>query len=146
MPDEFIGAAIQNKPVTVFDDGGALRAFTHVKDIAMGCYLAMEKGESGDIFNLGNPNNKTTILDLAKKVIELTRSNSEISFVNPKDLYGKMYEASPDKYPDSTATFTKLGWENKFNLESLILDTLEFMKSLSEDQLMVMSGSSSIQS
>ncbi len=140
----FIGAAIQDQPVTVFDDGGALRAFTHVKDIAMGCYLAMEKGDSGDIFNLGNPNNKTTILDLAKKVIELSNSKSVISFVNPKDLYGKMYEPSPDKYPDSTAAFSKLGWKNQFNLEALILDTLDFMRSLSEDQLKVMSGSSSI--
>ena len=136
----FIGAAIQNQPVTVFDDGGALRAFTHVKDIAMGCYLAMLKGNSGDIYNLGNPNNKTTILDLAKKVIELTRSKSEIVFVNPKNLYGKMYEASPDKYPDSTSAFTKLGWQNQFNLDALILDTFEFMKVLEPEQLKVMAG------
>ena len=141
----FIGAAIQNQPVTVFDDGGALRAFTHVKDIAMGCFLAMEKGESGDIYNLGNPNNKTTILDLAKKVIELTGSKSEISFVNPKDLYGKMYEASPDKYPDSTAAFTKLGWSNKYDLESLILDTLNFMRGLDHEELKIMSGNSNLE-
>lgn len=136
----FIGAAIQNHPVTVFDDGGALRAFTHVRDIAMGCYLAMLKGNSGDIYNLGNPNNKTTILDLAKKVIELTGSKSEIVFVNPKDLYGKMYEASPDKYPDSSSAFTKLGWQNQFNLDALIIDTFQFMKALEPEQLKVMAG------
>ncbi len=136
----FIGAAIQNQPVTVFDDGGALRAFTHVRDIAMGCYLAMSKGKSGDIYNLGNPNNKTTILDLAKKVIELTGSNSEIVFIDPKNLYGKMYEASPDKYPDSSSAFAKLGWQNQFNLDALILDTFKFMKALEPDQLKVMAG------
>ncbi len=136
----FIGAAIQNQPVTVFDDGGALRAFTHVRDIAMGCYLAMSKGKSGDIYNLGNPNNKTTILDLAKKVIELTGSNSEIVFIDPKNLYGKMYEPSPDKYPDSSSAFTKLGWQNQFNLDALILDTFKFMKALEPDQLKVMAG------
>ena len=136
----FIGSAIQGRPVTVFDDGEALRAFTHVKDIAMGCYLAMTKGESGDIYNLGNPDNKTSILDLAKKVISLTGSKSEIKFINPKELYGKMYEASPDKYPDSTNAFSKLGWVNKYNLDALILDTLEFMQTLDSEQLEIMSG------
>jgi len=136
----FIGAAIQNIPITVFDDGSALRAFTHVKDIAMGCYLAMEKGISGDIYNLGNPNNKTTILNLAKKVIEIVQSTSEIIFVNPKDLYGITYEASPDKFPDSTEAFNKLGWQNEYDLTSLIVDTCNYMKGISKEDLLSMSG------
>ena len=124
----FIGAAIQNQPVTVFDDGGALRAFTHVRDIAMGCYLAMSKGKSGDIYNLGNPNNKTTILDLAKKVITLTKSDSEIIYKKYSEVFGDNFEEPQRRVPDISKIKKVVGWQPKQSLDEVIFEITNYLR------------------
>src|SRR5205085_4454677 len=77
----FIQQATVNESITVFGDGSALRAFTHVKDMVNGIVLTMERGAPGEAYNIGNPANKISILELAKRVIALLGSESEIVFL-----------------------------------------------------------------
>jgi UDP-glucose 4-epimerase len=136
----FIASAMLDKPIPVFGDGSALRAFTHVEDIAHGCILAMKSSGVGEIFNLGNPNNKTTILSLAERVRERVNPSSKIELVNPKSLFGPSYEEASDKFPDATKAIRVLGWSPAHDLDDIISSTLEYMQSLNADALEQLSG------
>ena len=125
----FISQALAGQPLTVYHDGSMIRAFTHVKDIVYGLCLAMEKGTNGMAYNIGNPANKTSILDLAQRVIELTKSQSEISFVDPKQLFGPLYEEANDKYPDAQRAIDELGWQPEYGISETILETAEYIQS-----------------
>ena len=118
----FIQQASSNRPITVFGDGKAIRAFTNIKDMANGIILAMARGANGDAYNLGNPANKTTILDLATRVKNVLKSPSEIIFVDPKKIYGDLYEEANDKFPDAEKAKKELGWRPQYTIEQTILD------------------------
>jgi len=116
----FIQQAYHGFPITVFGDGSAVRAFTHVEDMARGFILAMKKGSCGVAYNLGNQANKITILNLAKKIKKTMKSSSEIIFVDPKTIYGHYYEDANDKYPDAKKAEKDLGWIPALGIESVI--------------------------
>lgn len=116
----FVQQAASGRPLTVFGDGSAVRAFTHVSDMASGIVLAMQKGNVGSAYNVGNPDNKTTILSLAKRVKRVLGSKSEIQFVDPKTIFGPLYEEASDKFPDATKAICELGWEPKYGIDETI--------------------------
>lgn len=123
----FIGQALRDEPLTVYGEGRSIRAFTHVRDIARGVVLAQRNGETGRPYNVGNPANKTTILDLAQRVVSLTGSSSEIQFVDPKKLWGDLFEEANDKYPDSDRAEAELGWVAEFSLDEIIRQTSAYI-------------------
>ena len=116
------------EPLTVYGEGKSIRAFTDVRDIVDGIIRTMEYGLSGEVYNMGNPVNKIAILDLAKKVVEITGSKSEISFVDPKTLWGPLFEEANDKYPDADRAMGELNWSPQRKLESIIHDSVEYIK------------------
>lgn len=121
----FIIQAHLNKDITIFGTGEALRAFTHVEDMANGIVLAAKNGRSGEAYNIGNPSNRTTILSLAEKVKSVLKSDSELTFVDPKTIYGDYYEEASDKYPDAVKAKKELGWEPVHSIESTIRSAFE---------------------
>jgi nucleoside-diphosphate-sugar epimerase len=116
----FIQQASANLDITVFGDGSALRAFTHVRDMVGGIQLTMERGRPGEAYNVGNPHNKTSILELAKMVIRILESESRIVFMDGKKVYGPLYEEANNKFPDATKAMTELGWTPEFDIEQTI--------------------------
>src|ERR671918_2527246 len=74
----FLAQALADKPLTVFGDGSQTRSFCYVDDLIRGLVLLMESGVH-DPVNIGNPN-EMSLLDLAKVIIELTESRSEIVY------------------------------------------------------------------
>ncbi len=83
---EFVQAALEKKPFAVFGDGKQTRSFCYVSDMVDGIIKAMEKGQSGEVYNLGN-SDEFTILELAEKIKKITKSSSETAFVEdlPED-------------------------------------------------------------
>ena len=123
----FIAQALTGNPLTVYGDGKQVRAFTHVYDIVDGILLVGEKGETGTAYNIGNPYNRTTIVDLAQQVItELGRG--EITYVDPVKLYGPLYAEAADKYPDATLAMNTLGWKPEKSIADTIKSTYLYMK------------------
>jgi UDP-glucose 4-epimerase len=118
----FIQQASASADITVFGDGSALRAFTHVRDMVQGIKLVMERGKPGEAYNIGNPHNKTSILRLAEDVIRILQSQSRIVFVDGKKIYGPLYEEANNKFPDATKAMTELGWMPEFDVERTIRD------------------------
>jgi len=124
----FIKQALAGDLITVYGDGRMIRAFTHVRDVADGIMRTMCCGRRGEAYNIGNPANRITILELAKKVIDITGSRSEITFVDPKTLWGPLFEEANDKYPDADRSMNELGWRPQHDLESTILETVEYIR------------------
>jgi len=124
----FIKQALAGEPLTVYGEGKSVRAFTHVKDIADGIVRTMKCGKNGTAYNMGNPANKITILELAQKVIVLTGSRSEIQFVDPKALWGPLFEEANDKFPDADRSMTDLSWHPQYPIEPIIAETIEYIR------------------
>ena len=123
----FIRQALAGEPITVYGDGKMIRAFTHVEDMVEGILSAMERGCPGEAYNIGNPANKTTIVTLAQKVVEITQSSSEIVHVDPKKLWGRFFEEANDKFPDADRAINDLGWRPRYDLDSTIRDSVDYI-------------------
>jgi nucleoside-diphosphate-sugar epimerase len=113
----FLRQALQNRPITVFGDGAQTRSFCYVEDEIRGLIALAESGHHNPV-NIGNPD-EFTLLELAKMVIEVTGSESEIVF-----------EALPTddpqvRQPDITLARKVLGWEPEVNLREGLRRTIE---------------------
>lgn len=122
---QFINQAISGKPLTIYGDGTQTRSFCYIDDQIEGQIAAMEKGgTSGEVFNIGNPDEKT-ILDFAKIIKKLTKSDSQIVFSE------SLPEDDPQKRkPDISKAKKFLGWQPTVLLEKGLLKTIEYFKNL----------------
>jgi len=117
----FIVQALKNKDITVFGDGSQTRSFCYVKDLVQGLYNMMNQDYVGPV-NLGNTN-ETTIIEIAKKITNYTKSSSKI-------IFNSLPEDDPkQRKPDISLAKEKLNWEPKINFEEGIKKTIEYFKS-----------------
>ena len=125
----FIIQALQGKEITVFGDGLQTRAFCYVDDLIEGLIRLMDSPDSftGPV-NLGNPE-EFTILELAKKVIDLTNSKSRI-------IYGLLPQDDPkQRRPDINTAEVTLGWWPRTNLENGLKHTIAYFEELLKQTL-----------
>jgi dTDP-glucose 4,6-dehydratase len=113
----FLRQALTDRPITVFGDGSQTRSFTYVSDLVEGIIRLAESG-CHDPVNVGNPT-EFTLLELARAVVEVTGSRSEIVF-----------EALPVddpqvRQPDISRARQLLGWEPKVALREGLRLTIE---------------------
>lgn len=126
----FIVQSLQNQPISVFGDGAQTRSFCYVDDLVDGLVRLMDSddGFSGPV-NLGNPV-EFTILELARKVVEMTGSESRVEF-NPLPQ-----DDPKQRQPDITLARQELGWEPAVKLEDGLANTIPYFKSLLNEQLL----------
>lgn len=140
----FVAQAMTGQPLTVFGDGGQLRAFTHVTDIADGIAKVGNKmrqnGKTGQVYNLGNPDNRIRILDLAQAVIQVCDSHSDIIFMDGKEVYGPHYAEAADKYPDATRAMKQLKWNPRQTIEQTIRSVYHYMTFSTPDVFQQLAG------
>lgn len=123
---EFVMAALQHNPLPIFGDGKQTRSFCYVSDLIDGIIAAMEKGEKGEVYNLGNPH-EFTILELAETVKKITGSASEISYAQ------NLPEDDPrERCPDITKAKAQLGWEPKIELEEGLSKLIVYLKTVAK--------------
>jgi dTDP-glucose 4,6-dehydratase len=113
----FLRQALQDRPLTVFGDGSQTRSFCYVDDLVRGLIALAESGYHSPV-NIGNPN-EFTLLELAKVVVAVTDSKSEIVF-----------EALPTddpqvRQPDITLAREILGWEPEIDLREGLKRTID---------------------
>jgi nucleoside-diphosphate-sugar epimerase len=78
----FIVQALHGRTVTVHNDGGQIRAWCYIDDMVAGILLCLERPEAvGQAFNIGNPRSVVTIDDLARRIVRLAESPSEVAYV-----------------------------------------------------------------
>jgi len=122
----FVQQALHNEDMTVFGDGQQVRTFTHVLDIVHALITVMESGINGEIFNVGNPQNKMSILDVAHQVKVMTYSKSNIVCVDPKSIYGEYYEEAWNKIPDITKICEQTSWKPVYSFERTIQEIIDY--------------------
>ena len=123
----FIIQALQGKPITVYGDGSQTRSFCYVDDLIDGFIRLMNTSDdvTGPV-NLGNPN-EFTILELAEKVIKLTKSKSRI-------VRKPLPDDDPmQRQPDISLAKKKLKWKPKVELENGLKETIKYFKKLKLD-------------
>jgi UDP-glucose 4-epimerase len=119
----FIRQAQNGEPLTVYQPGFQRRAFTHVLDIVDGLVRAGTVGTPGTVYNLGNPDNECSILELAWDVCRLVGGvDSRIAIVDPVTLWGPAVREAPDKVPDITKAREELGWNPTRDRRQVIED------------------------
>jgi dTDP-glucose 4,6-dehydratase len=120
----FIAQALRGEPLTVYGDGSQTRSFCYVKDEVDGLYRLLMSNEVEPV-NIGNPN-EMTILDFAKKIIEVTNSGSTINFVQPKD--SRIQDDPKVRRPDISKAREILGWTPKVSLDEGLRATIEYFQ------------------
>ncbi len=120
----FIVQALRGEDITVFGDGSQTRSFCYVDDLLDGLVSLMNGPDdfTGPV-NLGNPD-EFTILELARKVIDLTGTRSKIVF-NPLPS-----DDPRQRQPDITLAYNKLGWKPKIKLEEGLRKTIDYFDAL----------------
>ena len=118
----FVKAAIENKPLKIFGDGSQSRVFCHVGDTVKAVLaLAGNDKTIGEVFNIGGKG-EISILELAKMIIDQTKSKSEITFTDYEDAYSAGFEDMVRRVPDISKLANFTGWEPKLGLETIIED------------------------
>ena len=118
----FISAAIENKPLKIFGDGSQSRVFCHVSDSVKAILgLAGNDKTIGEVFNIGG-RGEIAILELAKMIIDQTKSKSEITFTDYVDAYSAGFEDMVRRVPDISRITNFTGWEPKLGLAAIIED------------------------
>lgn len=119
---KFITQALNNEPVTVYGDGSQTRSFCYVTDLIAGLFrLLLKAGLDGEVINIGNVE-EISILDLAKLIIKLTKSQSKIVFTSlPKDDPKR-------RKPKINKAKEKLEWNPAISLETGIKRTIKWIE------------------
>ena len=117
----FVRQALRNDPVTVAGDGSQTRSVCFVDDTIDGLYRLLVSDHPGPV-NIGNPG-EMTVLDLARRVVDLCASSSEIVFVE------RPVDDPTVRQPDITLAREVLGWEPRTAVDEGLKRTIEWFRS-----------------
>ena len=120
----FLVQALDGQPLTVYGTGSQTRSFCYVDDLVEGLLRLLMAPTSEGIHepvNLGNPH-ELTVLEIARKVLELTKSSSKIVFEPLPQDDPKV------RRPDITRAQNLLGWSPAVSLDEGLLRTLDYFK------------------
>ena len=116
--------ALRGKPITVFGDGTQSRCFTHVADIVGALIKLQNTPESrGQVINLGN-DQEITIMELAKRIQELTGTSSPIQVIPYDEAYGPGFEDMHRRVPDLSKAAAILGYHPQRGLDQILNDVI----------------------
>jgi UDP-glucuronate decarboxylase len=120
----FIVQALRNEPINIYGDGKQTRSFCYVSDLVEGIYKLLQLKDNPDTpINLGNPN-EFTILELAKVVIDITKSKSKI-------VNNPLPQDDPkQRCPDISLAKSTLNWKPTIELREGIEKTAAYFKQI----------------
>ena len=112
--------AMTGKPMTVYGDGSQSRCFGFVKDVVKALVALMERPEAiGQIYNIG-ASTEISILDLAKRVKEITGSSSPIVLIPYDDAYETGYQDMPRRIPNTSKLRDLVGFAPTTGIDEIV--------------------------
>lgn len=120
----FVGQALRGDPLTVYDEGQRTRSFCYISDQVDGLVKLLFSEEVEPI-NIGNPD-EMTILEFAHQVLEVTGSESEITFVEPADA--RTADDPQVRCPDIGKARRVLGWTPEVSLDEGLRRTAAYFR------------------
>lgn len=119
----FVVKALKNEALEIHNDGSQIRAWCYIDDIVDSILLCLERPEAvGHAFNIGNPRSVCTIYDLAKQIVKLSGSTSNILFTEWN------YTDVELRIPNIDKARQLLRYEPKVDLEEGLLRTIEWYR------------------
>ena len=107
----FVTNLIDNKKVPIYGSGLNIRDWLHVDDHCLGIYLALTKGEAGEIYNIGGGTELSNV-DLTKKILSLMgRDESSISYVEDRKGHDIRYSVDISKISGELGYAPQKNWE-----------------------------------
>jgi UDP-glucose 4-epimerase len=126
----FVKQALLGHPITVFGDGKQRRCFGYVTDVVGALIRLAEVPEAvGEVFNVGNPEEEVTILELAERVKTLTGSKSEIALIPYEKAYEEGFEDMFRRIPDITKLSRLTGYAPKVGLDEILQRVIAYFTS-----------------
>ncbi|MEX0773429.1 MAG: UDP-glucuronic acid decarboxylase family protein [Balneolales bacterium] len=126
----FIRQAMQGRNISIFGDGSQTRSFCYVDDLVEGIYRLSQSDYVYPV-NIGNPE-EISILDFAKEVLDITQSNSQISFE-------KLPQDDPKvRQPDTTRAQEVLSWSAQVDRKEGLRRTYEYFQAMKDKDLVKM--------
>jgi len=124
----FMGQVLRGEPVTVIGDGKQTRCFTYVDDAIRATVAAgIDARAVGQIFNVGS-DQEVSILELARTMIRVAGSPSEIRFVTQEAIYGDSYEDVPRRVPSLRRLHEILGVRAETPLQEGLRRTIDWFQ------------------
>ncbi|HWS56675.1 MAG TPA: GDP-mannose 4,6-dehydratase [Pyrinomonadaceae bacterium] len=122
----FVKQALAGRPITVYGDGSQTRCFGYVKDVVGALVALMDKEEAtGQVFNIGS-SEEVSIMELARRVKELTGSDSEIVTVPYDEAYEEGFEDMPRRVPDTSKVGALTGFRPTMPLDGILRSVIEY--------------------
>ena len=124
---KFFKAAMSNQPLVIYGDGSQRRIFCHVSDAISGIIALWSKSEAnGDVYNLGGIE-ETSIIQLASKILEITKSKSEVQFLPYSELKKRGFEDIQRRLPDISKIANLTSWKPVKGLDEILHDYHHFL-------------------
>ena len=122
----FIDQALSGKPITVYGDGLQSRCFCDVLDVVEALVILSKDGRAeGEVFNIGNTE-EITILDLAKRIVNLTGSSSEISYIPYEKAYEEGFEDMRKRKPNIDKITKLFKWKPDHSLDDTLRSIIKY--------------------
>jgi dTDP-glucose 4,6-dehydratase len=117
--------ALAGDPLPVYGDGMQVRNWLWVEDFARAIDVVLERGEPGEAYNVGGPDERANI-DVVRAILELTGGDeSLIEYVTDRPGHDRRYSLSADKTEG-------LGWRAQVGFEEGIRRVVEWYRSNEE--------------
>ena len=121
----FVDQALSGRPITVYGTGAQRRCFGSVFDVVPGMLKLMDTPAAYNrAVNLGG-HEEVSIKGLADRVVELTGSDSDITYIGYDEAYGEGYEDMQRRYPDTSLAKDLIGYEPTRDLNAIINSIVE---------------------
>jgi UDP-glucose 4-epimerase len=130
----FVRWAIRGEPLRVFGDGQQTRCFTNVHDAVHALITLMDTpSAAGEIFNIGQPG-EIKIIDLARRIIALCESSSEMKLVpyHAEEAYGERaagFEDMRRRVPDASKLYAYTGFRPSIGLDQTLREVIDYERS-----------------
>jgi UDP-glucose 4-epimerase len=122
----FVKQALAGRPITVYGDGKQSRCFGYVGDVVDALVKLMDNDDAvGQVFNIGS-NTEISILELAERVKEITRSDSEIVFVPYDEAYEEGFEDMPRRVPNISKISDLVGFHPNMSLDGILQRVVDY--------------------
>jgi UDP-glucose 4-epimerase len=119
----FVANAIAGRPLEIHGDGTQTRCFCHVADTIRALRGLMDANEAGEIYNIGSQE-RISIGGLAERVLALTGSSSELTYVPYDQVYTEGIEDMLHRIPAIAKIHDAIGWEPTRTLDEILADVL----------------------
>jgi UDP-glucose 4-epimerase len=125
----FVRQALSGRPITVYGDGTQTRCFGYVGDVVGALVGLMDHPDSvGQVFNIGS-SEEVSIMELARRVKELTQSDSEIICLPYDEAYEEGFEDMPRRVPDVTKVSSLVGFRPEVTLDGILRSVISYYQS-----------------